>query len=698
MADVITFSCTRCQLPFRVASSNAGRAFQCKNCGTQLVVPQASQPMEPVIVPQEPEVQLGAGQQVIRKTDSARRASVDPTRMITRNSGAHPAVVPPAGPGFAPAPARKGNMPLLVGLGTLGLVSIVLAILFLGGVLGGSGGASPAPELQPAAQANTAPAPRQLSEREQILNVLTAPDRTGPRLIELYQRAVASRLDKPDQASVAREAVVRIESESGQGLSDDAILDFGETLSAGGYRNECQRLFGMIARRYQGKPDAPAAYARAQKLRNLEQADFAPLLARADQLVQAGVTDGAKALHEELQQLSQAAVDGWVDHAAALRAVQIDQELKTQEEEVERLRRDDPFRFVAARAVHLFRSQKVATRNQWGVHIQEPVIVYYAVRKDESEETARYRNLEAIHAAAQFVSFYRREFVEPMKLSRSLPTELADADLRNQAPVEVLLFETLAQWRAYLSDVRARIDTNRETHLTEQASGRFSFVYDGSTRALAGLVTQLTRHCIETWHPRARETRDKAAFQTFVLESPIAAVISLTQRKPGGDDPEFDFFATDERVVRQLAGWRGPFKSEDTAISAFGGPAVTLRDLVTMRNAGDFIDAFERNIRKHKGWKEEQIKGVVDSMRSPNSELLSTVAVPYLRAFHVFLWHHARNGKPRYRDAYRRFLLLDLQGKVTETNQLEQFNAAFGLNDAGWKELEAEFLAFQTEP
>ena len=133
-------------------------------------------------------------------------------------------------------------------------------------------------------------------------------------------------------------------------------------------------------------------------------------------------------------------------------------------------------------------------------------------------------------------------------------------------------------------------------------------------------------------------------------------------------------------------------------IDSFGGPAVTLRDIVGMTGGDDFIAAFEKNIRTYKGWEADRIKGVTDSMRTPNSQTLTLVLSAYFRGFAMFLWHFEKGGKPKYREKFLKFLVADLKGEVKPENQVEEFAKAFGLDEKGWKEIEADFLAYQTAP
>lgn len=698
MADVITFSCSQCQMPFRVASANAGRAFACKNCGTQLVVPSASTPMAPVVVPQEPEVQLGAGQQVIRKTDSARRASVDPTRMITRNSGAHPAVAPAHAAAPVAAPAAKSKLPLFAGVGVVAVVAIVVG-LWAAGVFNGNVPAQPGANGPVAAGNNPGSQQKEPPEREKILLELNAPSRTGPGLIELYTRAKKVPLDKTDLGAVAREAADRIQSENGEALTDAQILDFGEVLAADGYVAEPGRLYLIVVRRHKGKAGAPETYARAQKLRKLEKIDFTPVLARADEAVQSGVIDDAKGVREELVKLSDASEDGWVDSANARRFEELEKQVTAQLAEVERLKKEDPFRFVVARSRQVFSTQRVSSRNEWGVFASEPVIVYYERRKGEIEsaDEAHYRH--AIQGIVQFVAFWKAEFAPAMGLPRVLPLDAPSQADRDAAPFEVLLFADRASWRPYLSDIRARVDTNRQSHHTDLASGRLSYLFEGTEASLVNLMTMMTHHCLDTWHPRVKETKDKPALQTFVLETILPAAISLCRRTPEGDDLNFEFFHHDDRWIKQMHKWRKPFAvAANGGIDSFGGPAVTLRDIVGATGGDDFIAAFEKNIRTYKGWEEDRIKGVADSMRTPNSQTLTLVLNAYFRGFAMFLWHFEKGGKPKYRERFLKFLVADLKGEVKHENQVEQFAQAFGLDDKGWKEIEADFLAYQTAP
>ncbi len=700
MADVITFSCPQCEMPYRVAVANAGRNFVCKNCNTSVRVPDQNRPSAPVIMPAaEPEVLMDQGAQVIRKTDSARRASVDPTRMITRNSGrllgatATPAGTAPS----APAAAPKSKMPLIVA------AAVVVALVAGLGIAAALGAFSGPPATGPAVADNThgnSPGGQpkaEPTEREKILAESASPARTGPGLIKLYTRAVDAKLGALDVAAIARDAVDRIHSENGQDLDDNTILDFGEQLQAREMGGEAQRLYLFVARRHKDKTDTPPSLARAQKLRKLEKVDFAALLALADEVVLSGLAEGADTLRTELAKLQQESDNGWATSLAVARAGEIESELKKHQAEIERISREEPFRVVAASAIRQFKAQKAATRSSWGIEVHEPLIIYYERGKNETDTTARNRCWPAIQGLNQFIEFFRTEWVQPMGLARSLPTDLEGTE-RESAPVEILLFEERQNWRAYLSDNRITgVDSTRESMHIDQPRGRLTTLLDEGEVGVVGLMTTMTAYCIEVWHPRAKETRKLPSFKTYAVETILSAAMSLCLRTPNGNDIDFTFYYPDRRWVRILHKWRQPFAVDAAgSIDSFGGPGLRLKDIVSLKDTSDFTDRFMANVKKYTGWTKAQYDGVEQGLRDPGGRLLGQIMVPYLRAFAMFLWHFEKDGKPRYRDAFRRFLLLDLQGKVTADNQLEKFTEAFGLDDAGWKAIEQEFEDYQS--
>lgn len=700
MADVITFSCPQCDMPYRVAVANAGRNFVCKNCNTNVRVPAQSTPSAPVIMPApETEVLMDQGAQVIRKTDSARRATVDPTRMITRNSGRLlGASGAPAGPAPAtPAAASKSKTPLIVAavllvvlLGGVGLAAAMGAFSSHnapGPVAGGNENGN-SPSGQPKAETG---------EREKILAEAAAPSRTGPGMIKLYTRAINAKLSVLDLAAIATDAVDRIHNENGQDLDDNAILDFGELLQAHEMGGEAQRLYLLVARRHKDKTDAPPSLLRAQKLRKLEKVDFAAALALADDVVLSGLVDGTEPLRAELAKLQQESDNGWATGVAAARVAEIEAELKKHKAEIERIGRDQPFRVVAATAIRQFKTQKAATRGSWGIEVHQPLIIYYERGKNETDSTALNRCLPAIQGLSQFIEFFQREWIEPMGLKRSLPTDLAETE-RQSAPVEILLFEERQNWRAYLSDNRITgVDTTRESMHIDQGRGRLTLLLAEGDTGVVQAMTQMTAFCIEAWHPRARETRNLPSFKTYAIEVILAAAISLCRRTPDGSDTTFEFFYPDRRWVRVLHKWRQPFAVDaQGSIDSFGGPGMRLKDLVSMKGPRDFTDRFMANIGKYTGWTKEQSDRVEQGLRDPGGRLLGTILEPYLRAFAMFLWHYEKDGKPRYRDAFRRYLVMDLEGKVTADNQLEKFTEAFGLDEAGWKTIEREFEEYQS--
>lgn len=220
MSDNIVFPCPACGTKYSVGPHHAGKRTTCKKCGAAVTVP-SPQVANPTIVggtrtirradidalvnaedsapPARPtEVDMTGGAGVLRKEEtvigqpappmvhSGRAAAVRPTgRAPTRGPGPAPAGRPmPPGMG---APAKKNNMPMMLGIGggVVGLILVVVLIVAMSGPSNQGGGSTAQSN-----QGTNAPVDPDAELLKVMRNELKNADALEPvRMIDQYKKA-----------------------------------------------------------------------------------------------------------------------------------------------------------------------------------------------------------------------------------------------------------------------------------------------------------------------------------------------------------------------------------------------------------------------------------------------------------------------------------------------------------------------------
>ncbi|MCC6466649.1 MAG: hypothetical protein IT463_15010 [Planctomycetes bacterium] len=711
MADVINFRCPQCAAPYRVAASFAGRAFSCKNCQQAVVVPasdqapQLSPRSEPIIVAA---VEMAGGDAVIRKTDSGRRVLVDPTRMIARDAVARPMAKPMAA---QPAKDSSSKTLIIVGVIVLGVLG-ALAAAAAAGVFS-SGPQTPAHT----AQANTGsgsqaptntPLKKDESIRDKLLRELDLPTHNAKSLYELYQRAVAAKLSKTDLSLIARKAVGAAFDEQGGALDSQTLLEFGAQLDKAGDGGESPRLYGIVVARHRGQNPTPPEYERAQKALGREYFDFAAMIARAAEALETGLADDMPARIKECEQQRNVSDGGWVDRTAAPRCRELRDEINSKADEVANTLASDPFQAVVAKARKNFQALRVAKQCKWHVEVRQPFIFYCELGSTETKREAVERLDTLMQGVAQLHDWLVANVIEPAGLKRTLPSNIAAQDERNAAPFEIMLFRERGSWRPFLSEIKTPVDTNTTHGITEPVSGRFNGLYvretAGENNIIGAYLNRMFEHLLVQYHPRAdaalKDRADPAILQGWFMEAWFSdCVVTATRSGLNGDNVTYEFMYADRKWPAIMGHWRKPVdvtKNPDgqTAFNAFGGAALGVRDMIGATKAQDLCDAATSHFATYPGWTPEMVQGIKGSLQNP--QLQYTLFQPYTRGLIHFLWNHAPEGRPKYRSRLLQFLVADMKGEVSTDKAAEGFAKAFALDEAGWKRLEEEFLAFQT--
>ena len=684
MADAISFTCPDCSKAYKVAGEYAGRQFACKQCGNQITVP---------AVFAEPQVEMGSGTAVMRKTDSGRVVQVvAPTQAFSRQR--ETTII------AAQQAPKKSPLPILVGVGAVILIVAVLGIAAAFGAFSSSTGDGQDHAAGPigANQGAKDPDAPKVSRREEIMNRLNTPGLVLRDFLSLYRQAQEAKLASADLSLLAESVVKAAWEEQGGELSDADLMALALELK--GMRNDVptDTLRRTVVERYRGKKDKPEVWAQAQGLLGRQFYDFGPQVTRATELHDSGVLTGADLLANELREIEKKSDEGWVLKPQFERLQAIATLLDELAIELGRIARNEPFRLVTAQVRREVSAERFHGRGKWLVDAGEPLIVFAEIGRRSSESETRPEAERARKSAAAILDWYRANVATPLALTRSVPAGIEAQAERDKAPIVLVLFATQDSWRAYLSDLRAGIDTARNKTFIEHTRARLSGVLPADQSETNDLLYGLACMAVDLWHPKApRELDDKAEFRratTYFLSRYFAACIS----KADDSYAPRDFLQDSGAHRRFLARWLKPFEQDavNGGVNSFGGPVARVKDLVAMKDAVDFPDIFEKHISGY-GWPEDVARGTVASMRT-DSRTLALVMQQYCIGLIMFLYHHEDGGKPVYREKLLKYFKLDLDGTVTKDNQLEVFTKTFALDEGGWTALEAQFRKYQEGP
>ena len=684
MSDVISFDCTGCGLPYKVATSYAGREFNCKKCGTRLCVPQ---PGQPVGIQIEPEVELDSGGEVMRRTTSGRQVAAEPTRMF-KNQRETSARLAAVGPDVTAKKSSKGL-----------LIAVVLLLVIAGGgaaaafAMGLFDGQS-ADTNQPVAKANNTDSSNTNpeTERDEILKQLDVSGQTAAQFMDLFKRAEKAKLENSDLAQIGQRIVGAMIVEEGAGYSDADLMAFADRMSKLNVPSDAKGLYSLVVARNRSKTEKSPENTKAQKLLGKEWLDFGAQITRAAELRDTGVIQGVGELHDELLDMESRADDGWAGMSDKARFEEIVDKLNTAQDELNRIRAEDPFRMLVAKARMRFELEKASRIGNWLTIGQAPFVFFVQQRDGESESATRDRIKSALDAAEQFPEFFQDTVIKPLKLTRTLPSDLSQEE-RDEAPFEVLLFRSASYWTPYLKDHDITVDSSSISTVTEPATGRISMVYEDERESLGKFLRMLIDNALYSYHPNAPKTKaeDDAfiAYQSYWLKSYFAAALSFTSRSSATG--QFNFFTNDSRPKALLKRLLEPYKvAENGKIDSFGGPAFTAKQIVGLTKIEEAAPILRANFESYDGWEPTYLELITNSSNTAN--LLRS----YMHALFLFTYFGSGDDHP-YRDHLFKFIRMDLDGEVDHENPLPAFEKAFGLDANGWKKFEKDFLAWQSE-
>ncbi|MCA8915180.1 MAG: hypothetical protein KDB90_07195 [Planctomycetes bacterium] len=686
MSDAITFNCTGCGKAYRVAANYAGREFGCKECGTRLSVPVASQ-REPG--PDDSRVELGSGGEVMRRTTSGRQVVANPTRVFAKQRETSARMVA-VGPAQEDAP--KSGKRLIIG--------VVLVLVLAGGGLAAAfamgvfqSEANTGSQTAEGNNAGTSPQIQQEDVREKILKQVDVPGQTAADFVNLLKQADEAKLDDLDVVMVARKLVTAISGESGAGFSDADLMLLAARMEKLNARSDADTLYSVIVARNRQKADKPPEFKQAHERLGHVKIDLDATILKAAELRDSGVVTGLDQLHDELLEIEERADDGWVPRIDKTRFDEIVGLVNEAQEKYDLIAKTDPFQLELARARNRFKLEKISKIGSWVSFGREPYVVFCQQQAGEDDEAKTLERINtALTAATQFPEFFKQTVAEPLGLRRMLPSDL-EGDARDKAPFEILLFRDGSYMNAYLREKDIKhVDASKISSLTEPATGRISMVYEDERTSLGKFIRGLVDSAFYNYNPRAPKTQaeddEYRGFSSYWLNAYFAAAVSFVTASPTRD--EFTYFVNDTRVSELMGRLAGPYKVADNGkIDSFGGPAFTARQILGLTKWEDAQPLMRANLEGYEGWTKNNLDIVTNDTNTRS--LLGS----YMHALLLFTYFGSPDAEARYREKLIRFIRMDLDGEVDSENPLPAFEKAFGLDEAGWKKFEAEFLAWQ---
>lgn len=692
MSDVISFNCSGCGKPYRVAISYAGREFACKQCGTHLCVPQ---PGEQAGLNIEPNVELGSGGEVMRSTPSGRRVAADPTRVFVKQRETSNRM---AAVGADGAPAPKSRMGLLIAL----VVILVVAGAGLGGAwAAGLLGGAPAANNPTARTDNSpqqAPDVKEETERERILKQLDVTGHTSRDLLKLLDSAEQAKLETGDLLLIGRKAVDLVSAEGGAGYTDAELMALAARMEKWNAQMDAASLYGLVLQHNRGKPDKGPEFEQAHKKLGHHLLDFAASAKLATELRDSGLIEGMDKLHDEVLAMEKRSDEGWSLLADKVRLDEINKLLGDGRAELDRILADEPWRLKVAEAERAFKAEKAGGIGTWVTFWRDPFVIFVQLKDSREDKAAAEQRIEhALFCAADFPAFFEKEFRKPLGLKRMLPDNLSQ-EQRDEAPIVVKLFKDASHWQAYMRDRGYKSFDGLEARTaTEPGKGHVSLVFTDQRNSMGAFIRALIDVVLYNYHPHAPKTREEddnfRAYHAFVLETFLHTAISITRARMSGTVLNgLDFMYDDPDVPKRLKQWKQPFaKDPDQRVVSFGGSLLGVRDFLESKSRDEMDGRIKSKMESLPGWTE------ADLLLYGAPENLRAIGFWYLRGFYSFLFHSGPDGAPKYREKLLKFIKMDLDGEVDQENPIPAFEKAFGLDAAGWKKLEADWLAYQTE-
>lgn len=694
MSDTIAFACDGCGMRYSVQASYAGRQFACKKCGANVSVPHTTN-ISSRSAAAAPKVELDSGEAVMRKSDSgrtsARRPLADPTRVFTRQA----AEAPP------PPPRAKSKAPLIAVIVAVVVIGGGLTAGYFLGVFGGNvadGSAKAAVDTNQSDAAAKVDTPRELTPREKLLVELKDTNLDARSLLEMWDRALEAKLEPAELKELSARIASQILTERGAGKTPTELVALGDKFREGGYEPAAVGLFTYVVDAGGKMRPRPDAYATAHSRLGRQYVEFEPTLKRVQELERLEILPEAVTLRKDIEALRDGGHDGWVTAPVEGEFRNLATKVEALEGELERIRRQDPYRLYVAEERRRIREFEVWKLSHFLVIEEKPYLLFIERRASEDDAAVRERVVHALAAIYDFTDWYRTNFADPAKLGPSYPTSTTDAEARSSYPHTYVFLRETSRWTSYLRDSGyGRPDFDGQKWFIEPETGRLSMVYVDEPTHLSELIDAVADVTVRRYHPRTPATvPDGKAFRPYggyFASNWVIRAMKLTQLSINRATGKVSctFFRKSGRILATLKRWGDAYEKGLGMPEAFGGQALTIRQMVASQSDEALAAAMAKNFKAYGGWTDDQIELATTGAN------FRALTENYGYGMYQFLWHYEEAGKPKYRQSLVTLLHAELQATDREESEA-RFATAFRLrNDADWKRLQDDFVRFQKE-
>lgn len=694
MSDTIAFACDSCAMRYSVQASYAGRQFACKKCGAAISVPHTTN-ISSRSAAMAPKVELDSGEAVMRKSDSgrtsARRPLADPTRVFTRQAAETPPPPPPA----------KSKTPLIAVIVAVVVIGCGLAAGYFTGVFGGKvadGSPQVAANTNQGNTTSNVDTPREQTPREKLLAELKDANLDARSLLEMWDRALEAKLEPAELKELSARIASQILTERGAGKTPDELVALGDKFREGGYEPAAVGLFSYVVDAGSKMRPRPEAYATAHARLGRQHVEFEPAIKRVQELEHLEILPEATTLRKDIEALRDVGHDGWVTAPVEGEFRNLVAKVEALEGEVERIRTKDPYRLYVAEERRRIREFEVWKLSNFLVIEEKPYLLFIERRASEDDAAVMVRVAHALAVVYDFTDWYRTNFADPVGLGPSYPTNAVDSEARLSYPHTYVFLRETSRWSSYLRDSGyGRPDYEGQKWFIEPETGRLSMVYVDQPTHLNELIDAVADVTMRRYHPRTPATvQDGKAFRPYGAHFAsiwVTKAMKHTQLSVSRSTGKINctFFFKSTRILATLKRWGEAYAKGLGIPEAFGGQALTIRQMVGSQSDEALATAMAANFKAISGWTDDQIDLAT---KGANFRALTE---NYGYGMYQFLWHYEEAGKPKYRQNFVKLLYAELQ--ATDREEAEsRFATAFRLrNDADWKRMQDDFVKYQQE-
>ena len=699
--------------------------------------------------PEESDVKMNAGDQVLRKSPSGRAndANTQFVRSVKRVAvgasisgaqskvghssvigakpiAAHPIMpakpaaggspVPEPGAENQPAPAApppKSNKGVLIA------VVVVVAILLAVGAAAAAGVFSP-PKVnsnvanntptktsnQPVKDGGSAPVVE--SERDKLVRQLGDGNKPAATLWDLYQRAKNAKLSDTDLRPFAKPAARKLLDTPLANVTNDDFFSLANDLARLGDANDADAVYRFLLKEEpEVRNKKPSElYIKLRKVLGFEKYDSMTLAEKLKKYADAEVP-GIEPLRDRVREIDKRGDNDWFK----LEDVKLFNGVAAEGEELwnkhQEFLKANPFIAQCQAAFKKFLEEPTGHRGKWMWVDVEPYVLYVQMGEKEEKDAALGRVTILRDALRNAASHFEDVWRKPLALKRQWPVEKSPED-RDAMPIEQLVFNEARWCNMWVNAVQATSWKGGSVNI-DPLTMRLGYtcVYDFMDQTGRNLMKEIlvqTYSCsfarYRVPNPGALEPDANIPWCNdpfiryallFLMVPSVRIQVDVYKAEPMGFN--------NASLIGMFRVRTNPLNiDQNGAIQTAGQQLFTAREMIEIKRESMISFYLQGKVRKFdvEGMTDERAR--VLAMRN-GSALFGW----YTMALMTFLeWYNEGGDKSQvynYREGLHKFIGMELRGELDKGDTVEAFSKCLNLDEAGWKLLEERFLSWSAE-